>query len=184
MEPHYPQTARFRLLVLLFVGHLVIATSQATGAPGLAERRAPDEIETSLREPHIEGQFSAREAFFLKTAFRKAVKKLARKASCRALFDDLALDGLQALDRSRYQRVRSAADRETCTSGVFAYTGVGQDRIMLCRHFNSLDEGGKVVILIHEALHTAGMGEAPIDPEGMTSEVINELIEKACGLSL
>jgi hypothetical protein len=183
MEPRHPRIARRRFIASLVLCHLVIATVHATGTLGLGEGRTPDGIEASLREPHLEGRLSARDAFFLKIAFREAVQKLARKERCRALFDDLGLDGLQALDRSRYRPVRSAADKEHCTSGVFAYTAVGQDRIMLCRRFHSLDEGGKVAVLIHEALHTAGMGEAPSDPAGMTSEAINEMIQKACGCS-
>lgn len=183
MEPRHPRITCRRFSVSLLLCHLVVATVHATETLGLVEGRNPDEIEASLREPHLDGRLSARDALFLKIAFRKAVKKLARKERCRALFDDLGLDGLQALGRSRYQPVRSAADREHCTSGVFAYTVVGHDRIMLCRRFHSLDEGGKVAVLIHEALHTAGMGEAPSDPAGMTSEAIHEMVEKACGCS-
>jgi hypothetical protein len=51
---------------------------------------------------------------------------------------------------------------------------------MICRHFHIQGERIKIAVLIHEALHTAGMGEAPSDPDGMTAEEITEMVERAC----
>jgi hypothetical protein len=117
-------------------------------------------------------------------AYRGAIKRLEKDEACRALFDDLILDGLQALGRSRYQSPGSAPERAYCARGVAAYTAVGRSRVVVCEHFRTLHRRTKAAILIHEALHTAGMSEAPHDPGGKTSGEITEMVEEACSLSL
>ena len=65
-----------------------------------------------------------------------------------------------------------------------AYTAVGLSQIVVCEHFNTLPRRTKIAVLIHEALHNAGMSEAPVDPDGMTAEEISKMVEEACDLSL
>jgi hypothetical protein len=154
----------------------------ANDASGVEPRQDVKKTKASVREPQIEGRMSAKHAFALKIAYRGAIKRLERFESCRALFDELNMDGLEALGRNQYQPVRSDAERADCARGVHAYTAVGHDRIMICRYFHVQTERIKIGILIHEALHTAGMGEAPRDPDGMTAEQITEMVEKACYL--
>ena len=170
------------MIVLLAVGHLVAASAHSNDTSHLERQQAPKEIKVSLRKPKIEKGMSAKDAFALKIAYRGAIKRLEKDESCGALFDDLNLDGLQALGRTRYQPVRSAAERAYCVDGVDAYTAVGRDLVMICRQFHTLSRRTKAAVLIHEALHTAGMSEAPHDPAGMTPEEINEIVEKACAL--
>ena len=182
MKPRRTKTARRRLAVFLVIGHLSAAPLFATDATGLDRRQGVEETKASFREPQIQGRMSSKDAFALKIAYRRAIKKLEEVESCRALFDDLNMDGFQALGSSQYQPVQSDAERAYCTRGVHAYTAVGHDQIMICRYFHVQGEGIKVAVLIHEALHTAGMGEAPSDPVGMTAEEITEMVEKACYL--
>ena len=182
MKSRHTRTARRRLIVLLAVGHLVAASAHSNDTSHLERQQAPKEIKVSLRKPKIEKGMSAKDAFALKIAYRGAIKRLEKDESCGALFDDLNLDGLQALGRTRYQPVRSAAERAYCVDGVDAYTAVGRDLVMICRQFHTLSRRTKAAVLIHEALHTAGMSEAPHDPAGMTPEEINEIVEKACAL--
>ncbi len=182
MKKRYTKTARRSLMILLAVSHFLAASAQANDASGLERQQAPQEIKASLRKPKIEKGMSAKDAFALKIAYRGAIKRLEKDESCRALFDDLNLDGLQALGRTRYQPVQSAAERAYCVSGVDAYTAVGAKRVMICRQFHTLHRRTKAAVLIHEALHTAGMSEAPHDPAGMTPEEINEMVEEACAL--
>jgi hypothetical protein len=168
--------------MLLAVGHFLAAGAHADEAPRLERQQAPKEIKASLRTPQIGRGFSAKDAFALKLAYKGAIKRLG-KESCRALFDNLNLAGLQALSRSRYQAVRSETERAYCARGVHAYTAVGRDQIVICRHFHTLHQRTKEGVLIHEALHTAGMSEAPHDPDSETPEEITERVEKACSLS-
>lgn len=182
MKPRQTPSARRRLMVLLVIGHLSAAPLIANDASGREHRHGVQNAKSSRREPEIEGRMSAKEAFALKIAYRGAIKRLEKNESCRALFDDLNLDGLQALGRTLYQPVQSAAERAYCVGGVDAYTAVGADRVMICRQFYQLHRRTKTTVLIHEALHTAGMSEAPHDPAGMTPEEINEMVERACAL--
>jgi len=38
------------------------------------------------------------------------------------------------------------------------------------------------MVIIHEALHHAGLTEYPQDPNGMTSNQINGMVAEQCGL--
>jgi hypothetical protein len=125
---------------------------------------------------------SATDLFALKSAYKGAIEILDRHEPCRALFDDLYVDALHALGLGHYQTAQSVPEKARCAPGVAAATGVGRTRIVLCQHFNTLPRRTKTAILIHEALHTAGLDEAPHDPDGQTSREITQMVEKACSL--
>ena len=182
MTTRRTQTARRHLMFLLVIGQLFAAPLFANDASRLDHQQAPKRVKASRRKPNIGEGMSAKDKFYLKIAYLGAIKRLEKDESCRALFNDLNLDGLQALSRTLYQPVQSAAERAYCVGGVDAYTAVGADRVMICRQFYQLHRRTKTAVLIHEALHTAGMSEAPHDPDGMTPEEINEMVEKACAL--
>ena len=183
MKSHHNRIARRTLMIMLAVGHLLTAGAHANEASRLERHQAPEETKASHRKPQIGRGLSVDDAFVLKMAYRGAIKRLEKDEACRALFDDLNLDGLQALGRSRYQSPGSATERAYCARGVAAYTAVGRSRIVVCEHFRTLHRRTKSAILIHEALHTAGMSEAPVDPAGKTTEEITEMVEEACSLS-
>ena len=122
------------------------------------------------------------DAFTVNMAFRGAVNRIQKEESCGALFDELLIDGLQALSRIRYNPPQSQWEQRQCASGVAAYTVVGSNRVVVCRHFQRLDRGVQSAVLIHEALHPAGLREAPLNPEAMTPEEIQSMVEEACGL--
>lgn len=169
--------------VVLVIGHLYAAPLIASDASGPDHGRDAKKANARPRAPRIEGRLSANDAFDLKNAYGRAMKRLEKVESCRALFDDLDLDGVQALGGSTYRPVQSDAERAYCARGVYAYTAVGHNRIMICRHFFRVQEARtKMAVLIHEALHTAGMGEAPANPDCMTAEEITAMVEKACRL--
>lgn len=121
------------------------------------------------------------DAFTVNMAFRSAVKRIQRVEACGALFDDLMVGGLQALARSRYSPPQSQWEQRQCVSGIAAYTVVGSNRVVVCRHFKQLNRRMQSAVLIHEALHTAGLSEAPLDPEAMTATEIQSMVEEACG---
>ena len=183
MKKRCSQTTRGVAMTLLAFWTFVAAGVHANDSPGLERQQVPKETNKSLRKPKIGNGMSAKDAFHLKIAYMGAIKRLEKDESCQALFDDLDLDGLQALSRTLYQPVQSAAERANCMGGVDAYTVVGAVRVMICRQFFQLHRRTKTAVLIHEALHTAGMSEAPHDPDGMTPEEINEMVGVACGLS-
>lgn len=181
MKPCRTETARRLFSIVLTVGHLSAAPLVASDASGLDHGQTAKKAKVPPLAPQVEGRMSANEAFDLKIAYGRAMKKLEKIESCRALFDDLDIDGVQALGGSKYRPVQSDEERAYCTRGVYAYTAVGHNRIMICRHFFHVQEArAKIAVLIHEALHTAGMGEAPANPDCMTAEEITAMVEKAC----
>ena len=52
----------------------------------------------------------------------------------------------------------------------------------LCPSFGDLSSKQAAVVLIHEALHHAGLTEQPADPLGMTPDQRNQLVEASCRL--
>ncbi|HVN76696.1 MAG TPA: hypothetical protein VMT19_10300 [Thermoanaerobaculaceae bacterium] len=113
--------------------------------------------------------------------FRLAVSRVRNDASCDALFARLGTDGVRALARSVYL-ARSKAAPNRCAPDIAAFTWVGDRRVVLCPAFAALPLDGAAAILIHEALHSAGLGERPADPRGLRSADINREVVAACGL--
>jgi hypothetical protein len=44
-----------------------------------------------------------------------------------------------------------------------------------------LDTDKAALVLLHEALHFAGLTEQPHDPRAMTSSEINDMVKDRCG---
>ena len=63
-----------------------------------------------------------------------------------------------------------------------AFTEVGSSVTYLCRDFGRLAPEQAAIRLVHEALHHAGLPEAPADPTALASAEINELVARDCRL--
>jgi hypothetical protein len=101
--------------------------------------------------------------------------------SCSALFDKLGADGLALLAAVEFDGATLEMGRDTCSrGGVAAFTVIKGKRIRLCPGFAVLSVPGAAVILIHEALHAAGMSEKPVDPAGLAPQEINRLVATSC----
>jgi hypothetical protein len=131
--------------------------------------------------PRVIGGVSTKNRYRLNLAFPVAVKRVSESPSCGGLFADLGADGLEKLAGTIYLPPQPGEGR-TCTSRVAAFTGVGEPHTRLCPAFGGLSTDRAALILLHEALHFAGLGEKPSDPDGMTALQINRMVEKACGL--
>jgi len=175
-----PKQAATKMMAL---GLFLSASIQADQAPDVGRQQdAKRKTKLAVRNLQIGSGLATSDVFALRAAYSTAIKRLDGDASCRALFDELHLDGLQALGRNHYQPARSAAEQTHCKGGVAAATGVGLSQVLICERFKSLPRPSKVAVLIHEALHTAGLNEAPYDPHGKTSREITEMVKKACSL--
>ncbi|MDA8016158.1 MAG: hypothetical protein MPN21_01820 [Thermoanaerobaculia bacterium] len=128
------------------------------------------------------GVFSHGDAAHLAGAFRIAVSRLRLHPSCRALFEELGADGEELLAGSLYVRAGSHHETQICGRRVAAFTAIGSPVTRLCRNFRRLDAEQAALILLHEALHFAGLPEAPHEPEAPTSQEINQLVAAGCGL--
>ena len=133
-------------------------------------------------QPRILAGFSTSERLSLRRAFGLAEKKIQKSDRCRVLFDGLEIDGVEALRRTFYEPAAIRSDVVHCQQGAVALTGLGGRRTRLCANFKLHSLRDQAGILIHEALHVAGMSEKPIDPDGMTPHQINQWVKKACGL--
>jgi len=169
--------------MLLAIGTLA-ATSAASEEPSRLDRSSEGAAtaKVAVTKARFGRGMGPDDSFRVNMAFRGAVKGIRKEESCSALFDDLMVDGLRALSRSRYNPPQSQWERRQCSAGIAAYTVVGSNRVVVCRHFRRLDRRVQSAVLIHEALHTAGLSEGPLDPEAMTAVEIQSMVEEACGL--
>ena len=182
MNTRRSPTARRTLSALLALGSLVATDAGSNDAIQTDHQRSKArETRSSARKAQIMRGMDPDDSFALKFAYKGAIKKLEKDEACRALFDDLVVDGIEALARSRYEPALSASEQRHCVAGVAAYTAVGSVRVVICDQFHRLDRRRKSAVLIHEALHTAGLSEAPVDPKAMTAAEIEEMVEEACG---
>lgn len=102
--------------------------------------------------------------------------------ACRQMFSDLGHDGLDRLGGTRYTSASLIEEKRFCRDRASAFTAVGHPVTRLCRSFARLAPDRAAAVLLHEALHFAGMTESPADPEALSSAEINHLVEKSCRL--
>jgi hypothetical protein len=193
--------AAFALLSLLATATTVVAlppglrgegesdgrTVPVIGKPGVAERmerRSGEGFDASWPDfpsrlaPHLRTSLPAAVRIRLGSAFPVAFAKLDHVDSCRALFGRLGADGAILLRNTQYS---DAGDADPCRAGAAAFTYIGSPRTRLCSNFAALEPGRAATILIHEALHYAGLPERPACPTGLDSREINALIQVSCG---
>ena len=117
----------------------------------------------------------------LSAAFAEALLRLRRHASCRQLFETFGTDGVEVLARTFYYET-SARDEQLVCRRASAFTSVGGRVTRVCRGFRRLPLNLAAVVLLHEALHNAGMTEKPRDPRALDSAQINQLVAMSCSL--
>ena len=149
-----------------------------------AEARAKKRPGQLSSQTVLAGHFPARISFKLKAAMELAAQRLQRESACRSMFLPLTEDPLEALYLTSYHLAGVGAETRACEAqGVVAYTTVGGHRTHLCPPlFERLNSRQAAVVLLHEALHRAGLTEWPPDPEGMTSAQINSMVVGSCNL--
>ncbi|MDD5563138.1 MAG: hypothetical protein PHQ91_05455 [Thermoanaerobaculaceae bacterium] len=129
----------------------------------------------------VRGNFDAAVRRQLTLASRLAQDGIRANAACSALFGRFGKDGLELFKIVEFEAAAIESTGTTCDrGGVPAFTGVGGRRIRLCPGFGLLSVPAAAVILIHELLHTAGMSEKPMDPNGLTPQEINRLVGTSC----
>jgi hypothetical protein len=132
--------------------------------------------------PRINVKMSSKNRDQLVAAIQAALERVRDVPECRGLFTELGADGIETLGRlSFYPIGRHEAKPNVCSSAV-AYTYVGGGPTWICRKFWRLSDKQAVMVVIHEALHHAGLGEKPSDPNGMSVAAINRMVTERCGL--
>lgn len=118
----------------------------------------------------------------LEQAYSLALARVEGVPSCRSMFARLGADGVETLSRILYLPACRANESRICGRSTRAFTEVGSSIVKLCQEFERLSEDQAAVILLHEALHTAGLSERPRDPDAMSPAEINAMVERSCGL--
>ena len=116
-------------------------------------------------------------------SFQIAIDRVQDVPECRELFTKLDADGIDTISKIFFTPIGKREARADLCNGSVAYTYVsGGPTTWLCRDFSRLNDKKAAMIIIHEALHHAGLTERPKDPQGMTSAGINRMVSKRCGL--
>ncbi len=113
-------------------------------------------------------------------ATRVAVQRIEEVPECAGLFAALGADGIEELNATLYFPLENPVLRREFCSRSVAYTYVGATTTWLCRDFKRLPIKRAALVLIHEALHHAGLAEYPADRDGMTSHEINRMVKRKC----
>lgn len=130
--------------------------------------------------PRINRNMSSRLRSALEAGFALAVQKLSQQPQCRQLFSDLGADGVEMLSNTLYYQASLKMEKQVCPRAL-GYTLVGGAPTWVCQQFARLNDRRAAAVLLHEALHHAGIDEWPHDPEGPTPAAIDELVSDACG---
>jgi hypothetical protein len=116
----------------------------------------------------------------LQTAYDIAVTRVREVPQCAGLFSSLDAAGSEALTRTLYYPANPHLEKKLCR-GASAFTRVGVSQTYVCRRYSSLNTDYAAMLLVHEALHHAGLTERPQDRRAMSSKEINEMVTEACG---
>jgi hypothetical protein len=156
-----------------------VAASVATTALGAT---SVDGTTEAICKPTISSKLASKNQRKISEAFDVALDRVREVPGCRGLFADLGNEGMDALARLVFIPIGRAEARGGVCRGISAYTLHGGGPIWICRQFSKLSDEQAAMVIIHEALHHAGLSEYPQDPNGMTSRAINGMVMEQCGL--
>jgi hypothetical protein len=118
----------------------------------------------------------------LRAGYGLAVRRLESSEPCRHLFAGLGVDPLPLLSQLFYYPAGSNQNNSSCRVRASAYTEVGSHVTWVCDNFALLRERQAAMVILHEALHAAGLPEQPRVPGAMTSAEINAMVAARCAL--
>jgi hypothetical protein len=112
-----------------------------------------------------------------------ALRRVGELEECRGLFEAHGADGVRILLDSDYRAAQPGEAGGLCEKGASAFTGMTTGRTALCTDsFLKLQPHVRAVVLLHEALHVAGLGQHPQHPGGMTPRQIDGMVGRSCDL--
>lgn len=129
---------------------------------------------------HLHKEIDTELGSLLRDAFERAVRRVASRPACARLFEGLAMHGEQALCGTLYIAAPQNLERGRCARS-FAITHVGSPVTFVCSTLRRESAARVAGVLIHEALHHAGLSEQPADPAAMTSAQITKMVRAKCG---
>jgi hypothetical protein len=166
----------------IILAALILLPGKGRAKGARLEGSEGDRGETSVvAQPWMHADLPLRSRRRLSAAFSAAVVRLRENADCRQLFETFGVEGAEMLAQTLYFRPTVRDEQRFCP-GTSAFTSVGGRVTRVCRGFGRLPESRAVAVLIHEALHQAGMSEKPRDPLALDSAQINQLVIERCSL--
>jgi hypothetical protein len=130
--------------------------------------------------PSVEGRFSTDVSRRLFEGYATALKRIQKVESCQGLFAELGADGVEMLSTTTYSAPQDEIEARYCERAT-ALTAVGWPETRLCFDFGELGSENAAIVLIHEALHHAGLEEAPGYDGALTAVEIDQLVVNRCG---
>jgi hypothetical protein len=131
--------------------------------------------------PHVYGQLSDGSVRNVRLGYVLALEMVRPGSPCSALFAPFHAVAVERLSSTFFAAPTERERTCLCVGGVGAFTAVGSRVTKLCPEFGALHPRVAALTLVHEALHSAGMPEAPGTPGALTSRQINALVAGACG---
>jgi hypothetical protein len=165
----------------VFLATVVSASDPGPAEPG-GTRIESNGLGITTRGPILHPRLPESVTAKVNDAIPVARKRLRDHRSCRELFARLGADGAAKLATTSYYPASGKQEKTACRPGVFALTTVGGSAVVLCRGFARLSVREAAIILIHEALHSAGHTEYPLDPEAPDAAAISTKVMKSCRL--
>lgn len=157
----------------------VEATAASVVSPG--SEAVTSTLESAAVVPWIHHGMPRKARAKLEAAFDLAVRRIREVPECGELFAKLDADGVEMLRTALYFPIGSPTKEVEMCGAADAFTYVGEAPTFLCRKFYRLTDERAAMVLVHEALHHAGLTEWPADPEGMKSIAINQMVSDSCG---
>jgi hypothetical protein len=160
-----------------WLGRLVVSTTiTVSGAGAISAEDRP------AARPLVQGGGAVLTAA-VRTARSIALERIDRELECRDLFAARGADGARLLLDADYRVAQPGEAGGLCEEGATAFTGMTTRRTAICGDaFLKQTPHVRATILLHEALHAAGMGQHPHHPDGMTPRQIDAMLGKSCGL--
>jgi hypothetical protein len=113
----------------------------------------------------------------LNSGYQVAIDRICSIHRCHELFAPFGVDGFETLTATLYYPANPRRETYVCDKAL-AFTTLQASQTWLCRRFSRLSDEYAATILIHEALHHAGLGKH--HPE-MSSGDIDIKVKRACG---
>ena len=116
----------------------------------------------------------------IESAYELVRQRLEDRPQCSRLFSELDEDGAEIMRRTLYFPADAIMEKKLCWR-AYAFTKVGIQPTWICRRMWLLPVSRFALVLLHEALHHAGLEEWPHANAADDSESISGRVTTACG---
>jgi len=149
------------------------------GAAPAANHPSLSSARTEVFAPWIHPLMPAPVRDKIEAAFAIAIGRVTAVPECAELFSQLGADGMETLKTGLYFPASAPKETSICRRSM-AQTYVGGAPTWICRRVSSYSDEHVALVVIHEALHHAGLTEKPQDRNAMSSGDINTMVRREC----